>query len=477
MTRRLGIDVLFTVAPPEAARKLYADRLPHVDLVHTITGFVPDDLERRKSRPAHRRPLDVGYRGRTLPYHLGNLAHEKMEIAPLFIEHVSPYGLVCDIAWSENERIYGEAWNRFLSSCRTTLGTESGASIADFDGSIERRTLAYLEANPGALYDEVHEAVLAPYEGNVVVNTMSPRLLEAAALRSALVLYVGEYSGAVEPWETYVPLEKDFSNMDEIVAFVRDDRRVDQMADRAHRALIESGEYSHRRFVADFDDLVSTRAAARATIGTAESRAPRNQPRIASAAREAGTGLRRRAQTTRAVLHALRRYPALRRVAGVFVRSRRLRHRFGWQRLADDLLRLAIIHQRFLPTPFAVDLRLERDGLLTVYSRATASPPLPRALDRSKLEEALADPCVLGVVWDHSRVGVVAALHRPGAPDLALGVGYHGRDGIYMFSVLSELARNRRPEAMAALAPLTEPPRGLDPGYAVGRGMDGDAGG
>jgi hypothetical protein len=210
MLRHFEIDVLYTVVPPLAAQQLYAERLPGVEIVETLAGFVPETLTNRRTPPIADRKIDVGYRGRSLPPWLGRLAYEKVEIGRRFLRHARGTGLRCDIAWTEPDRIYGEAWNKFLAGCRTSLGTESGASIADFDRSIEREVQAYLERHRDASFEEIHAAVLTPYEGNVVINVISPRILESAALRTALVLHPGEYSHAVTPWKNYIPLEKDF---------------------------------------------------------------------------------------------------------------------------------------------------------------------------------------------------------------------------------------------------------------------------
>jgi hypothetical protein len=51
-------------------------------------------------------------------------------------------------------------------------------------------------------------------------------------------MFPGEYSGIVEPWRHYVPLEKDFSNMAEVAARLRDDRFVTELTERAHADLV-----------------------------------------------------------------------------------------------------------------------------------------------------------------------------------------------------------------------------------------------
>jgi hypothetical protein len=269
--RDAGIGVLFTVAPEPAASQLYEQSLPGVRRVQTLTGYVPDNLLDRQLKPLRERNIDVGYRARDLPFWLGRLSREKAWIGQRFAELAPPYGLQCDIAWREHDRIYGDQWIDFVSSCRATLGTESGASIADFDGSVEQAVRAYLRQHPAAPYEEVHEAVLQTYEGNVVVNVISPRVFEAASLGTAMVMYPGKYSGVISAGEHYIPLEKDFSNMKDVVAQIRDDKLVAAMTARTYDDLIKSGRWSYRSFVREFDQVVDEEA----KVMRGPSRAPR----------------------------------------------------------------------------------------------------------------------------------------------------------------------------------------------------------
>src|SRR4029077_4426058 len=109
-----------------------------------------------------------------------------------------------DIRWQENDRLYGSRWTRFITSCRAGLGTGSGASILDADGSIEEKVLAYRRRNPRAGFASIHRAVLGEHEGNVRFEVISPRIFEAAALRTALVLFPAEYSGVLQPDLHYI---------------------------------------------------------------------------------------------------------------------------------------------------------------------------------------------------------------------------------------------------------------------------------
>ncbi|MEP6892383.1 MAG: hypothetical protein ABI927_01265, partial [Gaiellaceae bacterium] len=169
--REMGIDVLYTVVPPAHSDDVYGDRLPKTEILPTLTGYTPEGLVNRTSQAASGRPIDVGYRGRSLPYWLGRLGHEKVEIGRGFLERTEGRGLRCDIAWNEGARIYGTKWYEWICSCRTMLASESGSSIVDYDRSVENDVRVYLAEHPTASDAEVEAAVLQPYVGGPVINT------------------------------------------------------------------------------------------------------------------------------------------------------------------------------------------------------------------------------------------------------------------------------------------------------------------
>ena len=119
---------------------------------------------------------------------------------------------------------------------------------------------AISERIPGASFDEVERELLSPFEGSTVIDAISPRVFEAAALGTAMVNFVGRYSDVIEPWVHYVPLEKDFSNFGAVLAAIEDDEVLEPIASRAHADLVASGEFSLRRFVEGFDLEIEARA-------------------------------------------------------------------------------------------------------------------------------------------------------------------------------------------------------------------------
>jgi hypothetical protein len=349
--------------------------------------------------------------------------------------------LRCDIGWRERERIYGERWHRFLASCRATLGTESGASIADFDGSVEAQVREYLIRHPQATFEEVERDVLAPYEGNVVINVVSPRVFEAAALRTGMVLFPGEYSGIVEPWTHYIPLQKDFSNMDEVVAHVRDQAFLEAMVARAHADLVASGSYSLRRFVTTFDDLVVAHSTPSGRTSKRSYSRALLRNRLSSPRRS-----RLRAPVGRllwplAAGILVARDSTARRLLSIWLGDSGLRRSLRVRRLLSDLWRIAALRRSWAEgAGFHVESVVDPPRHMLLSARASLSSRAPgdglAALAGGELAE---------IVWDHSRVGENVPLF--GGSFLSVPLGHHGVIGAHSFSALVELSR-RSPQAL-----------------------------
>ena len=111
------------------------------------------------------------------------------------------------------------------------LGVESGASAVDLEDEViaEYRELvargdqadrgrARRRSRAGTLIDD---------------RTISPRHFEAAALRVCQILFEGHYAGVMEPRRHYIPLRKDFSNLDEVIARIRDPSVRREIAENA----------------------------------------------------------------------------------------------------------------------------------------------------------------------------------------------------------------------------------------------------
>jgi hypothetical protein len=264
----LKVDVLFTCFPQDEMNKIYPnDKLPGTTKYTNLTGYIPERLTQIKNQPLCKdRPIHVGYRGRKLPFWYGELAYEKWNIVESWFKHVDAADLKVDLSYNQNDRIYGEYWIRFLSSCKTTLGVESGASVMDFTGMLEKEIDLHQLKYPNDSFLEVQQKYLVSHEGKYKLNQISPRCFEAIALKTVLVLYEGEYSGILIPGRHYIMLKKDFSNIDKVLTYLRDDAYLQNMANVAFEEIALNSQYSYLSFVQYIDEIIINEFISRSKI-------------------------------------------------------------------------------------------------------------------------------------------------------------------------------------------------------------------
>lgn len=254
----LGIHLVFTCVPEAYIHQVYPkDRLPCVNFVSNLTGYVPDGLINYPVKPVSQRKIKIAYRGRNLPYWYGSLGQEKEFIGRRMKTICLENNIIEDIEWDGDKRIYGSAWYEFLASSKVTLGTESGSTIFDFDGSLSKTISGYLEKKPDASYQEIFNLFLKEHEGMIKMNQISPKIFEAICLHTALVLFEGEYSNILEPNIHYIVLKKDFSNIDDVLEKINNDDYLTTLTNRAYQDVILSHQYSYHSFVKLFDNHVN----------------------------------------------------------------------------------------------------------------------------------------------------------------------------------------------------------------------------
>ncbi len=257
----LGIHTVYTCVPTKYIEEVYPKhRFPHVDFVNTLTGYIPvAQYSKPKYGKTTERSVLIGYRGRELPYWYGSLGQEKLQIGIEVKKFCLEQGLNVDIEWEESKRIYGAGWYDFLGSCRATLGTESGANIFDYDGVVRKTIEQKTSENPSLLYADIHDECIAPYE-TIKMNQISPKLFEAISLKTALILFEGEYSDVLTANLHYIPLKKDYTNIKEVIALVQDDKYIKKITEQAYTDIIESGKFTYQKFINEFDSYIVSKA-------------------------------------------------------------------------------------------------------------------------------------------------------------------------------------------------------------------------
>lgn len=211
------------------------------------TGYIDETLIDRKCKAFADRSIDIGYRARKLPPYFGRVGEAKWTIGRDVATAASRFGLKTDIVLGHAGTLLGNRWLDFLNDSKFTLGANSGSSLLDPRGEIQRAVKSFLLQNPQATFEEVEAAVFPGLDG-VAMTAISPRVLEAAMLESGQILVDGEYSGIVQPWEHYIPIRSDAANFDEVYDAMRDQAAVFRMISRCREAVLSTRtlRYSHK---------------------------------------------------------------------------------------------------------------------------------------------------------------------------------------------------------------------------------------
>ena len=253
----LGISVIISSLEPKNSKLVYGENLPFVNMVITcIPGYISDNFFSLPKQPIAERPLDIVYRGRLISPSLGLFVYEKYLIGEQIKKVAKSYDLKVDISSEEQNRIYGNKWNTFIASARATLGVEGGASFFDFNGNITKLVDEIYMNNPNADFHKVWDNLVRKYDGNIVHKTITPKLLEAIAAKTALILYPGKYREILLPERHYIELKQDLSNIDEVVKKIKDPKKLQEMVDRTYDEILHLNNISFNFFIEKIDYLL-----------------------------------------------------------------------------------------------------------------------------------------------------------------------------------------------------------------------------
>jgi len=271
---RCGIDLVFTCLDEAVAKQIYQRYEPKVKCVRVLTGYVPEKLKLLPPKEISERKIDVFYRGREYPPYHGKFGKEKAEIGALFRNHTRGRGLRYDIASSEHRRLYGIHYTEAIRSSRATLAVESGCSTFDDTGQLFTTCDMILQLMGKRRRKDAEEHCKQVYQNSLdlyPIAQISPRCFESIVLGTLLILYEGSYSGVLTPWKHYVPLKKDFSNIDDVVRVLKNDDACIKIIATAYAEIGCNPKYSFKKLAFIFDQAVFT------CINTTHDKASNNQ--------------------------------------------------------------------------------------------------------------------------------------------------------------------------------------------------------
>jgi hypothetical protein len=249
-----NVDTVYTPLP-EHASVLYPKTHKRASIKKAYTGYADDGdriLCSRWAKAWEMRTVDVSYRAKELPATYGKLGLQKSQIAHRFIQAVKEAGaeLALDIEIGAGHTLYGTTWLTFLGNSKFVLGSPSGSSMLDPTGHIQDAITWYEQCNghpPNYAYAEEH--IFPGQDGLHIMGALGPRNIEAALAGCCQVLTASDQWTPMKAGEHFIELQPDCSNIEQVLAQMRDTDRVKQIikncADLFGQSAYSYGEFAN----------------------------------------------------------------------------------------------------------------------------------------------------------------------------------------------------------------------------------------
>ena len=227
---------------------LYPRSIKRKEFKTCLTGYI-SEFETIETTHLRERPIDLGQRVRDMSPHLGRFAQSKSIQATVMADAARRAGYIVDVSTQVEDSFVGKSWFEFLASCKFTVGMKGGASLHDPVGLLHTKVNSYLVRYPNVNFDEIERKFFQGKDMKYKFSAISPRLFESASAGACQILQRDDYLGVLEPWRDYIPLEVDFSNVDEVISSMRDIEKCQEIANNATRSLVKSGLFNYSKLV------------------------------------------------------------------------------------------------------------------------------------------------------------------------------------------------------------------------------------
>lgn len=254
---KYNISHVFSVSPPHLWRKIYNNVDPNkTKFYRVLTGYISDNtLQYINNISNERRDIDICYRSikkdsnNLTRFWLGRHGNLKWQIAEIFSKCAIHAKLVTDISINQKDILLENKWYDLLLSSKYILGVEGGSSIHDPDGKIHSKTKNFLKLNPNASFIEAEKNCFPDLDDKFRYVAISPRHLEACATKTCQILIEGEYNNILQPWIHYIPLKDDFSNIIQVIQFIKSSSLRNRITSNAYNDVILSNSYTYEKFI------------------------------------------------------------------------------------------------------------------------------------------------------------------------------------------------------------------------------------
>jgi len=259
-------DLIFTTVPRNSLSKIYPKKkFKNIKFVNCLTGYLSEILldsnDYIEYLISQERSISFFYRARELPIIYGQLGLLKFEIGKRVKKYLMKQKyFTSNIETDEKKRIYGNLWFKYLAQSKVMLGSESGSNVFDFHGKLKNIINHAFKKNKSTNY--IYKKFVKKYEINNCMNQISPKIFEAIQSGCLLYLIDGNYSGVLKKNINYHPLNKNFSNIGDVLNLLNKKtlESIDMVA-RNYYTIALNDKYSYKNFIQKFDSYIKHKSA------------------------------------------------------------------------------------------------------------------------------------------------------------------------------------------------------------------------
>ena len=243
--RGLGVDIIYSVVPKHM-EIFYPLSKRSCELKGVLTGYIDDNsiaMMKQFNKSFEDREVDIFHRVRMYNSYgafCGYHARIKGRMANRFRKVAIQRGVKIDISTRPEDIVYGDRWLERLGNSRFSIGCEGGVSLWDPEGRYQDLVFEYVKAHGDVSFREVESTCFPGQDGRHVFSVVSPRLFESAMMGCSQVLVEGEYLGLLVPWEHYIPVRFDLSDVDMALDAMRDVDAAKRRIAACQETLVEN---------------------------------------------------------------------------------------------------------------------------------------------------------------------------------------------------------------------------------------------
>ena len=264
-----NVDRIYTVCP-DYWNKLYPKSISKIDIKLGYTGYITEPMINRweKVKSHENRKIDISYRASKLGANFGSVGQLKWTIAYKFLKQIpKDVDLSLDISTNPNDIIPGNKWLDFMENSKFCLVTPSGSSLIDPFNKIRECVNNFLELSPNATFEQIKDHCFSGQDKKFLFTMLSPRNIEAGLAETVQIATPGSYSGLMKPYEHFIPLEEDCSNIKEVLKMINDKSLISKIKYKLKENLLSEKNLRRENIVGEIFSLTSSLISSR-KIGT-----------------------------------------------------------------------------------------------------------------------------------------------------------------------------------------------------------------